>query len=132
MRFHHLGIFVKTIKDGNSFFKQSLKIKKQSHIIKDFTMGVIVQFLYDADGMCYEIVAPLGKNSPVDEILQKKKNILNHLAYKTKNFDLDILRLRSLNCLPISKIFKAKAFKGSKVIFFLNRLGYIIELIEMK
>ena len=51
-------------------------------------------------------------------------------AYKTKNFEPDIDKLRSSSCIPITKVYNAKAFNGSKVIFFLTKLGYIIELIE--
>lgn len=132
MKFNHIGIFVKTIKEGESFFQKILKIKKKTDEIKDYKIGVKVKFLYDESNICYEIVAPLTKNNPVDGALNSKKNILNHIAYKTKNFVSDNKKLRSINCIPVSKVFKAKAFNNSKVIFFLTSLGYIIELIEEK
>lgn len=132
MKFHHIGIFVKTIEEGDIFFKKILKIEKQSNIFEDYNIGVKVKFLYDHSNMCYEIVAPLTEKNPVDSVLNSKKNILNHIAYKSNNFEMDIEKLRSVNCIPISKVFNAKAFKDSKVIFFLTSIGYIIELIEKK
>ena len=129
MIFHHIGIFVKSLKQGKNFLSKVFDIKHQSDEIKDYAMGVKVQFIYDQSDICYEIVAPLGKKNPVDEVLKSNKNILNHIAYKTKNFESDIEKLRSLNSLPITKIYNSKAF-DSKVIFFLTDLGYIIELIE--
>ena len=132
MKFHHIGIFIKTIEEGDAFFKKILKIKKQSNVFEDYEIGVRVKFLYDDLNICYEIVAPLTKKNPVDEVINSKKNILNHIVYKTNNFDKDIEKLRSLNCIPVSKVFNAKAFGNSKVIFLLTSIGYIIELIEEK
>ena len=132
MKFHHIGIFIKTIEEGDAFFKKILRIKKQSNVFEDHKIGVRVKFLYDDLNICYEIVAPLTKKNPVDEVINSKKNILNHIAYKTNNFDKDIEKLRSLNCIPVSKVFHAKAFGNSKVIFLLTSIGYIIELIDEK
>ena len=132
MIFNHIGIFVKSINIGKSFISKILKIKKKSKVINDKKMGVRVQFFYDNSGICYEIVAPLGKKNPVNEVLKSKKNILNHIAYISKNFDNDQKKLRKIGCLPISIIYKAKAFHGSRVIFYLTPIGYIIELIENK
>ena len=53
----------------------------------------------------------------IKQLLKKKINILNHIAYETKNFSKDIRRLIKSGYRPIIKPTKAKAFKGKKVIF---------------
>jgi hypothetical protein len=42
------------------------------------------------------------------------------------------MQLRNNKFIPISTIEKAKAFNGSRVIFLMSKLNFIIELIENK
>jgi len=130
MKFHHIGIFLSNIKTGETFFKKIIKIKRKSRIFFDIKLGVKVRFLYDDSGICYEIVAPYGKNNPVNKVLKKKGNILNHVAYETKNLKKTINYLREINCAPITKPQSAKAFNNRKIIFFLTPLNFIIEIIQ--
>ena len=130
MKFHHIGIFLSNINSGETFFKKILKIKRKSKIFLDRKLGVKVRFLYDDSGICYEIVAPYGKNNPVNKVLKKKGNILNHVAYETKNLERTINYLRKINCAPITKLQSAKAFNYRKIIFFLTPLNFIIEIIQ--
>ena len=79
-----------------------------------------------------ELVASFGDNSPVTNVLKRKKDFLNHIAYETDDFEIEINRLRKEGLVPLGAPKKAKAFQGSRVIFFLSPLGFIIELIEVK
>tara|TARA_B100001059_G_C17647816_1_gene482798 strand:- start:30 stop:428 length:399 start_codon:yes stop_codon:yes gene_type:complete len=130
MRFNHIGIFVNKIDLGLIELQKIIKIKKKSSLIKDKNLKVKVMFIVDRDNICYELVAPYGKNNPISKTLEKKVNILNHLAYETKNFSNNINKLIRLGYRPITKPAKAKAFKGKKIIFLINKLNFIIELIE--
>ena len=132
MQFDHIGIFVKDIKFGEKELKKIIKIKKTSKIYKDRNLKVAVRFLRDRNNICYEIVAPFGKNNPVTNILKDGKNILNHLAYRTKNFDKMIYKFRNNKYAPLCLPTPAKAFNGARVIFFLTPLKIIVELIEDK
>ena len=129
MKLHHVGIFVENQKKGLNFFEKIINIKKKSKIILDKNLGVRVRFIYDSKNNCYELVSPYTKNNPVQKILNEKKNIINHFAYKTKEFNNTILKLRKNNCAPLSKPKYAIAFK-KKIIFFLTPLNFIIEIIE--
>jgi len=132
MQFNHIGIFVKNIKFGEKELKKIIKIKKISKIFKDKNLKVVVKFLHDRNNICYEIVAPFGKNNPVTRVLKDGKNILNHLAYKTKNFDKMVSKFRNNKSAPLCLPTPAKAFGGARVIFFLTPLKIIVELIEDK
>jgi len=132
MIFDHIGIFVKSISFGRRRLKKILDIVSVSKEIKDKKLGVIVQFLYDKNNICYEIVAPYKKNNPVDNIIKSKKNILNHIAYKVENIKKKIKILQKENCIQISKVKPAVAFNNAKVVFFLTSIGIILELIEDK
>lgn len=132
MKFDHIGIFVENLSVGRKYFKDILKIKKISKEIIDKKMQIKVQFLYDYENIKYELIAPYGKKNPIANSISKKKNIINHLAYQVDNIDEKIIQLRKKKFMPISKIQKAKAFNGSRVIFLISKLNFIIELIEQK
>ncbi len=105
-----------------------LNLSKEFH---DPLLKVSVQFLYDDNDFCYELVAPNGQGNPVDSILKNKKNILNHIAYKIHDFDLTIKKYRNFGCLPLTLPQPAIAFNGARVIFFLTPVDIIVELIEI-
>ena len=129
-KFHHVGLFVNNLNDGYEKLSSILEIETVSDIITDINLSVLVQFITDTSGLNYELVAPYGLENPVDRILRTKKNILNHVAYISDEFDSDILKLRKQGCIPLGFPKHALAFEGRRVIFFLTRLGFIYELIE--
>lgn len=130
MKFNHIGIFVKSLTYGLKELRKIIKIKKKSKIIKDETLKVKLIFIFDENNLCYELIEPYGKNNPVSNSIKKKYNLLNHLAYESINFDKDVKKLIKNGFRPISKPMPAKAFKGKKVIFLINQLNYINEIIE--
>ena len=132
MKFNHIGIFVKNLKDGEKLFTKLLNIKNVSKKIDDKNLKVSIQFIVDESNITYEIVAPFGKNNPVEKILKENRYVLNHIAYSTKNFDKTIRELRNDGYAPLGPAKKALAFKGARVIFFITPLNFIVEIIEEK
>ena len=130
MIFHHLGIFVKSIDKASIILSKDLKAQKISEIIVDENLRVKVQFFKDKKGMTYELVEGIGENNPVKNCLELNKNLLNHIAYKTDNFDTQIEILIKNNYLKISNISKSVAFNNKRIIFLLSPLNFIVELIE--
>lgn len=130
LEFHHLGIFVADLHKGLTHLSNLFDVKQVSEITQDENLGVIVQFITDHSGITYELVAPFGSENPVDNVLKSKKNILNHVAYTSDTFDADAEGLRASGAIPLGKAKSAKAFGGCKVLFFLTKLGFIVELIE--
>ncbi len=128
--FHHIGIFVKNLEYGKIEISKFIEISSTSDEIIDEEIGVKIIFVKDNQGILYELVAPFGDNSPVKGALSRGKDLLNHIAYKTNTFDLEIEKLRNAGFVPLGPAKKAKAFEGSRVIFFLSTLGFIIELVE--
>ena len=54
------------------------------------------------------------------------------MAYEASNFDSDVSKLINSGFRPITKAIKAKAFSGRRVIFLMNKLNFITEIIEKK
>jgi methylmalonyl-CoA/ethylmalonyl-CoA epimerase len=130
MKFHHIGIFVRSLHIGRDYLSELLLISNIGEEFIDEKMGIYVQFLTDNCGITYEIIAPYGEINPVQNLLTKKKNILNHVAYQVENLDDAIIKYRSKGCIPLGIPSSAVAFHGKKVVFFLTKIGIIIELIE--
>lgn len=131
MNFHHLGIIVKDLEYGEYHLKNFCNLKRISKkIIIDKKIGVKILFFKSKEHPLIELISPINKNSPVSLSLKKNINLLNHIAYVSKNFSQDIKKLRNKGLLQIAKPIPAKAFKGKKIVFFLNKLNFIIEVIE--
>jgi methylmalonyl-CoA/ethylmalonyl-CoA epimerase len=130
MQFHHIGIFVQDISAANNYIKKTFPIIYESQVYEDFGIGVYVQFLSEASGIRYEIVAPLNEKNPVSGLLKQKKNLLNHVAYKVNEIDATINTMRISGNVLITPPQPAVAFNGSRVAFLYSPLGFIIELID--
>ena len=125
--FNHIGIFVSNIKKSEKYLKPFFNLNKKK-IIFDKKLKIKVKLYYDNKKVCYELVEPYGKGDPVTGYLKRGSNILNHIAYSTKNFNLTINYLKKKKFIQISKINYSKIFKGK--IIFLSPLNYIVEIIE--
>ena len=130
MKFHHIGIFVNSIESGVNEMSKIYEIEHVGKTIVDKLIGVKIVFLKDSSGIDYELVAPFGDDSPVTGVLKRGHGFLNHLAYTTDQFDEQLLRLRSLGMILLGPAKRAVAFNGRRVVFFLTKLHYIIEIIE--
>lgn len=131
--FHHLGIVVSDIEVGKNMLNNIFGTLKWSDSVVDNNQFVTVCFgrAYGTD-LLYELVAPLNKGSPVDNVLKEKKNVINHTAYKTNEFQKTCQNLRKVGCVPITRAMPAAAFDNALVIFYLTPLNFIIEVIENK
>lgn len=128
--FDHVGIVAADADKGCLDLARSLGATEATRRFDDPGLTVSVRFLRDPSGMVYEIIAPLGENSVVSETLKKQANLLNQLAYKTKNFLEDVKILRQQGFFPLGDAKPALAFSGAQVLFLLSPMGYIVELIE--
>jgi methylmalonyl-CoA/ethylmalonyl-CoA epimerase len=132
MKFDHVGIFVYSLVTGRSYLEKILGINNWTEPIDDPIQKVSVQFGTDKSGIRYEIVAPFGVNNPVEPLISQSKNILNHVAYKVDNIEIEIERLRKERCILVSGPSPAKAFNNNKIAFLYTPLRFVIELIEYK
>jgi methylmalonyl-CoA/ethylmalonyl-CoA epimerase len=130
MKFDHIGVFVQDIASGDAALADMIPIARRSEIFTDPVIKVQVQFLYDTSGICYELVAPFGEGNPVDGVLKTRRNILNHVAYRTPDLNATLEELGEKGAFPINRPTPAVAFGGKKVVFLLTPLNFIIEVIE--
>lgn len=130
MIFDHVGLFVPDLETGRDRLAALLPIRAAGEPIDDPGLKVRVQFLTDASGLRYELVAPLGEGNPVAPVLASGKAILNHVAYRVADLEHEARRLRRAGSVPLGPARPAAAFGGAPVMFFLTPLRFILELIE--
>ena len=98
-------------------------------MFEDPGIGVYVLFGKDQSGVCYELISPLGENSPIRQALSTGARILNHVAYLTDDLDMEAERFRNGGCIAAGPATPAVAYGGAPVQFFVTPLRFIIELI---
>ncbi len=132
MTFDHIGIVTPNLARGRDFLTKTLSVTRWTQEFHDAGIGVSVQFgkVEDGSGPWYELVTPLGEDSPVAAVVRSGKNILNHVAYLVANMDLAAAGLRENGCFPVGDAQPAVAYGGRQVQFFVSPLRFMIELIE--
>tara|TARA_B100001057_G_scaffold500750_1_gene617571 strand:+ start:9856 stop:10329 length:474 start_codon:yes stop_codon:yes gene_type:complete len=131
LSFHHIGLIAKDLEEGKNYLENNLGVTSWSEIIKDETQKVNIRFGKISDkGIFYELLSPSESSSPIMNSLKKNKNIINHVAYTLKNFDENIKILKKLGSIQLIKPVKAIAFNEAKIVFFMNKLGFVTEFIE--
>jgi methylmalonyl-CoA/ethylmalonyl-CoA epimerase len=130
-KFDHLGVVVPSLDQGRVHLSAALQISDWSREFADPLNGVFVQFGRDPVAtMCYELVAPLGSDSPVALTLRKAQGILNHVAYRVEALEPHVNRLRDLHFRPLGTPKPAVAYEGRNIQFLMSPLNFIVELIE--
>jgi methylmalonyl-CoA/ethylmalonyl-CoA epimerase len=130
MKFDHLGVIVPSLDTGRAHLSAALQISDWSREFTDPLNGVFVQFGRGQVAMCYELVAPLGSNSPVALALRKGQGILNHVAYRVAALEPQVDRLRDLHFHPLGTPKPAVAYEGRNIQFLMSPLNFVVELIE--
>lgn len=131
MDFDHVGIAVQNIeKYFNTMLNSVLGVPELSEIFVDPIQNCRIAFATTSNGVRLELIEPLNEESPVNQILQKKKGGLYHLCFVANNFDEDLKHCLANKFIALSKAQPAIAFNNRRVIFLSSPSFEIIELVE--
>jgi len=128
--FDHVGLVVRDLKSGFGNVCSLLPIVSATRVYDDQVLGVSVQFLRDAGGVMFELIAPLGDNSPVAKIAASGRGVINQVAYRVRNLAASAEYFRARGATPTGAAKPAIAFDGAQVQFFLTKEFVVVELIE--
>jgi methylmalonyl-CoA/ethylmalonyl-CoA epimerase len=127
----HLGLIAFELEAARGFLERALRITRWTEITNDPVLRVAVQFgTAEAGGLIYELIAPLGEDSPIANALRSGKHILNHVAYLTPDLAASGEHLRAEGCWQAGPPLPALAYGGAQVQFWVSPLRFVIELIE--
>lgn len=131
MDFDHVGIAVQNIeKYFETMLNSVLGVPELSEIFVDPIQNCRIAFATTSNGVRLELIEPLNEESPVNQILQKKKGGLYHMCFVTNNFDEDVKHCLANKFIPFSKAQPAVAFNNRRIIFLSSPSFEIIELVE--
>ena len=130
MRFDNIGVAAPSLEEGRAALTAVIEIPRWTEEFTDPVNSVCIQFGADASGICYELIAPLGDDSPIAKALNTGRNILNHVAYLVPDLAQARERLRAAGAVATSEPHPAIAYKGGRIQFFVTPMRFIIELIE--
>ena len=128
--FDHVGMVVPSLQKGRRLHGGPLGIERWSREWDDPVNGVRLQFGIDCSGIVWELLEPLGDDSPVANALKQRTHLLNHLAYRVEHLDEESAKLRERGALPIAAPSPAIAFGDARIQFFMTGSGLLLELIE--
>ncbi len=89
----HIAIAVFNIEESTKRFTVALSAKVTHDEVVE-SQEVKVRFLEAGEHMI-ELIEPLAKESPVHRFLEKRGEGLHHLAFRTKNIEAEMDRLRA-------------------------------------
>jgi methylmalonyl-CoA/ethylmalonyl-CoA epimerase len=130
LAFDHVGIVVESLDEGAAQLARLLPIVAWTRRFDDHGLAVSVCFGRDAGGVIYELIAPLGSDSPATRAAKTKRDCLNQLAYRTGDMDRARERFEAEGAMVLGPARPALAFGGVSVQFLYLPQGFIVELID--
>ena len=128
MKFHHIGVAVKSIDATAAMYERAGY--RMSDIVFDPIQNVNICWLTKESAPIVELLAPVDDTSPVCKTLEKNGVTPYHCCYVVDNLDEAVKKLRKERYVLTSKPEPAVAFCGSKVCFLYNKNVGLIELVE--
>jgi len=131
LRMHHVGYAVHSISEYlERYVSPLLEPQAVSPIIEDPIQRVRIAFV-TLPGGSLELIEPTGADSPIQQILSRKRGGLYHVGYATPRFDEALAQATATGCRPLGKPVPAVAFDQRRIVFLLTPHFELIELIEM-
>lgn len=129
MKIHHIGYAVKNIDFSiNEFEKMGYQRYKDK--VVDEKRKVVIQFMINK-GYMIELIAPIGEDSPINNIIKKVGSGPYHICYETNDIEKQIIDLSEDRYILIQKPDKAIAIENRRVAFLFKKGIGIIELVEI-
>jgi methylmalonyl-CoA/ethylmalonyl-CoA epimerase len=125
----HIGIVVKSIKEGILHWESFFGYRQATEIVTNTRQNVHVVFMEKRNSMTVKLVAPVDDASPVSAYA-KKGGGLHHLCFRCVSIESELGRLSSLGAHVIMPPQPGEAFENEKISFVFCRMGLNVELIE--
>lgn len=125
----HIGIVVKSIEDGISYWEKVFGYKQMTEIVVNTRQKVKVVFLTKDNSLLIKLIEPTDETSPVYRIARKGGG-LHHLTFKCEEINEEISRLKSLGLRVITNPEPGEAFENNQIAFLLGDQALNIELID--
>lgn len=128
---HHIGIVVEDIITASEKYMRIFGYKPESDVVEETSQKVLVRFFSFHD-YHFELIQPLGKDSPVSSFLARKGKI-NHVCYLSDNLDESILYFRKeYGAILTSGPEQSRSVENCIFAFLAKPDGEVIELVQIQ
>lgn len=125
MKIHHFGYAVSNLEKAIELLNSLFDMDTIKNPIEDLNQKVKIAFLKSKESPLFELLEPLGKDSPV-----YGKIGLVHICFECEDINKEIEKLRKKGFLLFRKVEKAKAIDEKEIAFLYNKELGVIELIQ--
>lgn len=127
---HHFGFLVEDLAEGADHFANTFGFQVESDRIDDVRQTAGVQFLRLPGAEHWiELVTPLGEGSKLRGALERGVT-LHHLCFECSDIDAAQAQLRANGCFPLGPPVPGAAYDGRKIVWMMDRVKGLIELVE--
>jgi methylmalonyl-CoA/ethylmalonyl-CoA epimerase len=127
----HLGVAVPDLVKAVAWYQECFGYRVISGPFDDPIQNVRVCFLAatETDALPLELVAPLGADSPVDNVLAKNLGAY-HVCYEVDDIDRVLDWVGKNGCFIVRPPVPAAAFQQRKIAWFFTPTRQLIEVVE--
>ena len=127
MKLHHIGIVVEDIEKSRKRYEKIFGIKVGMKPYEDKNIKVKILF-FDLGDVKIELIEPVGE-SGVSRFLEKKGEVLHHLAYEVRDINKTVKNLKEKGANIIEPV---DAYEGRVAFIHPKDVGILIEFVESK
>jgi methylmalonyl-CoA/ethylmalonyl-CoA epimerase len=129
MNFHHIGVATHNIEET---IKKYILFGYQASTgtFFDPLQNVYILFMEKQGSPRLELVAPVDKNSPILNTLNKNGTTPYHFCYEVDDIGKEAEKFKKMKFLMVSKILPAVAFNDRLVCFLYSKESGLIELLN--
>ncbi|ORC32637.1 hypothetical protein B4O97_15880 [Marispirochaeta aestuarii] len=125
----HIGIVVKSVKDGIAHWEKVFDYKQKTEIVVNTRQKVKVVFLEKKGSILIKLIEPTDATSNVFAFSMKGGG-LHHICFKCEDLSTEISELKKKGLRVIVKPEPGEAFENGDIAFIYARNNLNIELID--
>lgn len=131
-KLRHVGVAVPSLDPATDTLATLFGYRVISGPFDDPIQKVSVNFLTQSDNDVAEIelIAPLGKDSPITAMLAKSGGGAYHLCFETANIEQALVHAKNNGCIVVSGPVPAVAFNGRRIAWIYTKSRQLFELVE--
>jgi methylmalonyl-CoA/ethylmalonyl-CoA epimerase len=131
-KLRHVGVAVPSLDPATDTLSTLFGYRVVSGPFDDPIQKVTVNFLTQSDNDVAEIelIAPLGKDSPITAMLAKSGGGAYHLCFETTDIEQALVHAKNNGCIVVSGPVPAVAFNGRRIAWIYTRSRQLFELVE--
>jgi methylmalonyl-CoA/ethylmalonyl-CoA epimerase len=125
----HIGIAVKSLKDGLEHWEKVFGYVQSTTIVENTRQKVRVVFLTKPNSITVKLIEPTESASVVSDFVRKGGG-LHHLCFRCDDMGKEMERMKAMGLRVLAEPQPGEAFENEEIAFIYAKQGLNIELID--